>query len=147
MMFIVENQVLDVLNSVTNRDLGYGRHDLGGREKVFFWEVPLIDFIAICEDEINGFIEQCKIDDPTLPEPDIDYLYNLNYPSVRELSCQHTSKFCDLLVQFPSVIYDSLHKKRQLPQIQIKTGYAINRLDQVQVVGDMIVLSGVGYYF
>ena len=77
-MFRVENRVLDVWE-VTNRDLGYGRNDLGDREKKFFWQMTTSDFLLVCEDEINDFIEQCKIDDEDLPEPDIDYLYNLKY--------------------------------------------------------------------
>jgi len=149
-MFKVDDAILDTKNQITHRSLGYGRDDLGDKAKKFVWVESIVEFMQTCENDINEFIIQCKIDDPTLPEPDIIYLFNLNYPSAQELLEKYPDLLCELLLDYDDLLinrpyFDIPYFEKKRPFIF--HGFAINNIDRITIKNDEIVLEGVGYFF
>ena len=103
-MFKVKDIILNFQEQVDRRPMNYGRDDLGDRAKGFIWIEPLKDFIKVCEKHVDEFILQCQIDDQTLPEPDIEFLFNLDYPSTQELLNKYPNYFCELLFDFQDLL-------------------------------------------
>ena len=141
-MFKVENEFLELIN-VTYRELGYGCNDLGAREKSFLWRVNIVEFMITWQNEIDNFINQCVVDDKNLEEPDIDYLYKLDYPSAEKLTGLYPYFFCNLIFDYPDLlVYYPFFN--HIPPVE--SGFSINRLDKVVMENDKILLIGVGYY-
>lgn len=144
-MFSVENKSYNVLKHVSSRGMGYGQNDLGHRAKNYLWIQYLDVFLKVTQHAIDEFIEQCIIDDQNQSEPDIDYLYQLHYPSARNLAFENSDYFCQLLLSFPFLIHDpffsvfSIWKERDLR-------FVINTLTKVSIKNGFIHMEGEGYF-
>ena len=143
-MFEVDGNFFDIKKQVSHRDLGYGRNDLKDRAKNFVWTESLDLFMEVCEIDIDGFIEQCRIDDRNQIEPDIDFLYRLNYPDSRKLLKEDSTLFCELLYQYPIMLVSYFDKN---PNALSGSGFSINNIDSVVVKDDFIIIKGLGYYY
>lgn len=97
-----------------------------------------------CQNEIDNFINQCVVDDKNLEEPDIDYLYKLDYPSAEKLAGLYPDFFCNLIFDYPDLLVYYHFFNHILP---VESGFSINRLDKVVMENDKILLIGVGYYY
>ena len=144
-VFNVKNVSYDVLKHVSYRGMGYGQNDLGHRAKPYLWVQHLDVFLKVTQHAIDEFIEECIIDDKNQSEPDIDYLYQLNYPSARNLAFENSDYFCQLLLSFPFLIHDpffsvfSIWKERNLR-------FVINTLTKVSIKNGFIHMEGEGYF-
>ena len=76
MMFIVEDNHTDITDKVRVRTMSYGRDDLGKKSRKFIWQESIEHCLSTTEDVIDDFIQECTVDDKTLDEPDIPYLYS-----------------------------------------------------------------------
>ncbi len=144
-MFRVENVSYDVLRQVSYRSMGYGQNDLGDRVKPYLWVQRLDLLFKVIQHEMDEFIDQCVVDDKNQPEPDIDYLYQLNYPSAQNLIFEYPSYFCQLIFDYQDLIYR--------PFFDVLTTlfssdlqFVINTLTKVSLKNGYIHMEGEGFF-
>ena len=144
-MFSVENVSYDVLKYISYRGMGYGQNDLGHRAKSYFWVEHLDVFLKVTQHAIDEFIEQCVIDDKNQPEPDIDYLYQLNYPSAWNLAFEYPNYFCQLLFDFPYLIHSPFFDVFAIwKESDLK--YVSNTMTKVSIKNGFIHMEGDGFF-
>lgn len=142
-MFKVNEKKLN-LKKVTSRGIGYGHNDLGDREQSYSWNENIINFLEKCEKKINNFIDECRVDDINQDEPDIDYLFKLDYPHADFLIQHYPNLFCDLILRFSSLlVFDAYLNLYE----ELLTGFAINSVNNVFLKDHEIIIEGNGYYF
>ncbi|WLW65195.1 hypothetical protein [Psychrobacter sp. van23A] len=146
-MFKVANNKIDI-SHVRKRSLGFGRNDLGENSCSFIWKESIEDFLAKTESIINDFIMECHIDDKNQEEPDILFLYELNYPFIRDLLKNQPSYFLELVSEYASLLV--LNPFFDTPYIgkkdDIKFRFIINQIDKVYFDDDTIVFEGKGWF-
>lgn len=147
-MFKVANNKIDI-SHVRKRSLGFGRNDLGENSCGFIWKESIEDFLARTESIINDFIMDCHIDDKNQEQPDILFLYELNYPFIRVLLEEQPSYFLELVSEYASLLvltpfYDTPYIGKK---DDIKSGFTINQIDQVYFDDDTIVFEGKGWFY
>ena len=144
-MFRVENVSYNVLKHVGRRGMGYGQNDLGHRVKPYLWVQHLDVFLKVTQYVIDEFIEQCIIDDKNQAEPDIDYLYQLNYPSARNLAFEYPGYFCQLLFDFSDLIHHPFFDVFAIwKESDLK--YVINTMTKVSIKNGFIHMEGDGFF-
>lgn len=146
-MFKVANNKIDI-SHVRKRSLGFGRNDLGENSCSFIWKESIENFLAKTESIINDFIMECHIDDKNQEEPDILFLYELNYPFIRDLLKNQPSYFLELVSEYASLLV--LTPFFDTPYIgkkdDIKFRFIINQIDKVYFDDDTIVFEGKGWF-
>ena len=146
-MFKVANNKIDI-SHVRKRSLGFGRNDLGENSRGFIWKEDIEDFLAKTESIINDFIMECHIDDKSQEEPDILFLHELNYPSIRDLLKEQPSYFLELVSEYASLLVLPLFF--DTPYIgkkdDAKSEFTINLIDEVYFENDTIVFEGKGWF-
>lgn len=144
-MFRVESASLDILTQVSYRSMGYGQNDLGHRAKNYLWVQRLDVFLKVTQYAIDEFVEQCITDDKNQSEPDIDYLYLLNYPFARNLAIEYPNYFCQLLFDFPDLIYNPFFDVFAIwKESDLK--YVINTMTKVSLKNGFIHMEGEGFF-
>lgn len=104
-----------------------------------------------CINVIDEFICDYKLDDEAyVPEEERKFLFDINYPSAKELLKNHPNCFCKLLLDYRDSLInvpyiDTPYFKGR--RKNILHGFAINKIDEIEIEGDQIVLKGIGYYF
>lgn len=139
-MYSIEINGIRMTIELTSRGLNYGRLDV--TESVFHLKLDLSQFLKNSKDVINEFIKECMIDDKNQVEPDIPFLQKLSYPLVEEMVIKYPTYFCDLLYDYPHLIYKSLFYNNDF-----HSGFVINNLDKIYIEEDVILLEGRGYFF
>lgn len=140
-MFQVQNMVLNFDKQVTIRDLGYGQNDILDLEKDFIWKQNINEFLKITTSTIDEFILQCKIDDQDQSEPDITFLKTLQYPDSQTLAYKNPREFSELILDYDNLLLNPFFSKN------ISQGYAINRINSIQIQNQEIQIRGSGYFF
>ena len=136
------------LGEIRVRGLGYGRNDLGDRVCDFVWKIDQQDFLKIAENKIDEFIQECIADDQNQDEPDIPFLYELNYPSATQLANNNPKEFTDLIYDYPDLaIYPFFDTPYIGKPRNIKSGFTINQVDKVYIENNIIIFEGKGGYF
>ena len=147
MMFIVEDNHTDITDKVRVRTMNYGRDDLGKKSRKFIWKESIEHFLSTTEDVIDDFIQECIIEDKTLDEPDIPYLYELNYPSAKNLLKNHPNYFIKLIHE--DEISFALYPFFDTPYIgqpKIKSGFLVSHINKIYLENDMIIFEGEGFF-
>ncbi|MFC0821353.1 hypothetical protein [Moraxella marmotae] len=105
------------------------------------------DFISVCQDAINSFIDDCQEDSfEDLDEIGLGYLHTLNLPRADFLAKQypdlfcHLMKFADDLFIFAPFFY---HNENLI--ITQKT-FLINPITNIYIKDDKIFVEGIGYF-
>ncbi len=143
-MFSVGNKSYDVLRQVSYRNMGYGQNDLAERAKPYLWVQSLDLILKVIQQEVNEFIEQCIVDDKNQTEPDIDYLYQLNYPTAQNLVLRSPHYFCQLLFDYPDLIYRPLFDVlTSLYPSDLQ--FVINTMTKVSLKNGYIHMEGEGF--
>ncbi len=102
-------------------------------------------FLKVTQHAIDEFIEECIIDDKNQSEPDIDYLYQLNYPSARNLAFEYPNFFCQLLFDFPDLIYRPFFDVFAIwKESDLK--YVMNTMTKVSIKNGFIHMEGEGFF-
>ena len=90
----------------------------------------------------------CHIDDKNQEEPDILFLYELNYPFIRDLLEEQPSYFLELVSECASLLVLTL--SHDTPYIgkkdDTKSGFTINQIDKVYFDDDKIVFEGKSWF-
>lgn len=146
-MFIVNHShFLDISKDVCDQDLNYG-FLIPKKSQPFIWYENLDDFISVCQDAINSFIDDCQEDSfEDLDEIGLGYLYKLNLPRADFLAKQHPDLFCHLmnnshnLFIFPPFFYhnDNLVINQET--------FLINPITNIYIKDDKIFMEGFGYF-
>lgn len=113
----------------------------------FIWSENLDDFLEICQDAINSFIDDCKEDGfEDLDEINLGYLYQLDFPDANILAKKYQKEFChllseysDLLIFIPFFNYDF--------NIEItQETFLINPITNIYIKDNQIFMEGFGYF-
>lgn len=145
-MFKIENINPEMFVNIGVRPFNFGSENSNDAKHSFVWKENIDYFLEITGSSINGFIQECLADDRSQEEPDIPYLYNLNYPSAYELLVNHTNYFFELITDYTNLILSPFfdtdlifeNKKSSL-------NFAINNIDKVYIENDMVIFEGRGF--
>ncbi len=146
-MFIVEDSNCDISDKVRIRTFNFGSDDLEGRGFNFIWEKNIGVFLSVVEDEVNEFIQDCYIEDKKQIDPDIKYLHELNYPSVKELFNSHPECFLRLIFDYPDLVTYPFFSNPYINGDSLTSGFVMSTLDSMAIKENIITFSGKGFYF
>ena len=121
--------------------MGYGRDDLGDRKQFFKWSDSLEDFLAVCGNHLNEFIDDCK-NDPIdwLEEDGYRYVSDLGFPNAHDFAYQFPDEFCQLVLRFHLITV----LKPYFDECEEPVKFVINSVDSVAIENGNIILTGTG---
>ena len=121
--------------------MGYGRDDLGDRKQFFKWSDSLEDFLAVCGNHLNEFIDDCKNDPIDLLEGSgYKYVSDLGFPNAHDFAYQFPDEFCQLVldVHLLNVLNPYFYECEE------PVKFVINSVDSVAIENGNIILMGTG---
>ena len=121
--------------------MGYGRDDLGDRKQFFNWSDSLEDFLAVCGNHLNEFIDDCKNDPIDLLEGSgYKYVSDLGFPNAHDFAYQFPDEFCQLVldVHLLNVLNPYFYECEE------PVKFVINSVDSVAIENGNIILTGTG---
>ena len=121
--------------------MGYGRDDLGDRKQFFKWSDSLEDFLAVCGNHLNEFIDDCKNDPIDLLEGSgYKYVSDLGFPNAHDFAYQFPDEFCQLVldVHLLNVLNPYFYECEE------PVKFVINSVDSVAIENGNIILTGTG---
>ena len=122
--------------------MGYGRDDLGDRKQFFKWSDSLEDFLAVCGNHLNEFIDDCKNDPIDLLEGSgYKYVSDLGFPNAHDFAYQFPDEFCQLVldVHLLNVLNPYFYECEE------PVKFVINSVDSVAIENGNIILTGIGF--
>ena len=122
--------------------MGYGRDDLGDRKQFFKWSDSLEDFLAVCGNHLNEFIDDCKNDPIDLLEGSgYKYGSDLGFPNAHDFAYQFPDEFCQLVldVHLLNVLNPYFYECEE------PVKFVINSVDSVAIENGNIILTGIGF--
>ena len=122
--------------------MGYGRDDLGDRKQFFKWSDSLEDFLAVCGNHLNEFIDDCKNDPIDLLEGSgYKYVSDLGFPNAHDFAYQFPDEFCQLVldVHLLNVLNPYFYECEE------PVKFVINSVDSVAIENGNIILTGTGF--
>ena len=121
--------------------MGYGRDDLGDRKQFFKWSDSLEDFLAVCGNHLNEFIDDYK-NDPIdwLEDCGYKYVSDLGFPNAHDFAYQFPDEFCQLVldVHLLNVLNPYFYECEE------PVKFVINSVDSVAIENGNIILMGTG---
>ena len=121
--------------------MGYGRDDLGDRKQFFKWSDSLEDFLAVCGNHLNEFIDDCKNDPIDLLEGSgYKYVSDLGFPNAHDFAYRFPNEFCQLVldVHLLNVLNPYFYECEE------PVKFVINSVDSVAIENGNIILTGTG---
>lgn len=146
-MFIVNNhQYLNIKTDISDQEKKYGRQ-IPKKSQPFIWSENLDDFLEICQNAINSFIDDCKEDSfEDLDEIGLGYLHKLNFPSAFILAQKYQNKFCHLLSEYNYLlIFVPFFNYDLNVEINQET-FLINPITNIYIKDNKIFIEGFGYF-
>lgn len=146
-MFVVnDSQYLNVKTDISNQEKKYGRQ-IPKNSKHFIWIENLDDFLEICQDAINNFIDDC-VDDgfDDLDEINLGYLHTLNLPRADFLAKHHPDLFCHLMKFADDLFIFSPFFYHNENVVINKDTFLINPITDVYITNNQIFMEGIGYF-
>ena len=122
--------------------MGYGRDDLGDRKQFFKWSDSLEDFLAVCGNHLNEFIDDCKNDPIDLLDGSgYKYVSDLGFPNAHDFAYQFPDEFCQLVldVHLLNVLNPYFYECEE------PVKFVINSVDSVAIENGNIILTGIGF--
>ncbi len=122
--------------------MGYGRDDLGDRKQFFKWSDSLDNFLAVCGNHLNEFIDDCKNDPIDLLEGSgYKYVSDLGFPNAHDFAYQFPDEFCQLVldVHLLNVLNPYFYECEE------PVKFVINSVDSVSIENGNIILVGTGF--
>ena len=123
--------------------MGYGRDDLGDRKQFFKWSDSLDNFLAVCGNHLNEFIDDCKNDPIDLLEGSgLKYVSDLGFPNAHDFAYRFPNEFCQLVLDYHLYIVLPpyfLNEHREILK------FVINSVDSVAIENGNIILTGIGF--
>lgn len=146
-MFIVNgNQYLNITTDISDQEKKYGRQ-IPENSKHFIWSENLDDFISVCQDAINSFIDDCQEDSfEDLEEINLGYLYTLNLPRADFLAKQHPDLFCHLMKFADDLFIFSPFFYHNDNLVINQETFLINPITNIYIKDDKIFMEGFGYF-
>ena len=126
---------------IAYRFMKYGRDDLGDRKQFFKWSDSLEDFLAVCGNHLNEFIDDCKNDPIDLLEGSgYKYVSDLGFPNAHDFAYQFPDEFCQLVldVHLLNVLNPYFYECEE------PVKFVINSVDSVAIENGNIILTGTG---
>ena len=127
---------------IAYRFMKYGRDDLGDRKQFFKWSDSLEDFLAVCGNHLNEFIDDCKNDPIDLLEGSgYKYVSDLGFPNAHDFAYQFPDEFCQLVldVHLLNVLNPYFYECEE------PVKFVINSVDSVAIENGNIILMGTGF--
>ena len=127
---------------IAYRFMKYGRDDLGDQKQFFKWSDSLEDFLAVCGNHLNEFIDDCKNDPIDLLEGSgYKYVSNLGFPNAHDFAYQFPNEFCQLVldVHLLNVLNPYFYECEE------PVKFVINSVDSVAIENGNIILTGTGF--
>lgn len=121
--------------------MGYGKDDLGDQKQFFKWSDSLEDFLAVCGNHLNEFIDDCKNDPIDLLEGSgYNYVSDLDFPNAHDFAYQLPDEFCQLVldVHLLNVLNPYFYECEE------PVKFVINSVDSVAIENGNIILTGTG---
>lgn len=121
--------------------MGYGKDDLGDQKQFFKWSDSLEDFLAVCGNHLNEFIDDCKNDPIDLLEGSgYNYVSDLDFPNAHDFAYQLPDEFCQLVldVHLLNVLNPYFYECEE------PVKFVINSVDSVAIENGNIILMGTG---
>ena len=128
---------------IAYRFMKYGRDDLGDQKQFFKWSDSLEDFLAVCGNHLNEFIDDCKNDPIDLLEGSgLKYVSDLGFPNAHDFAYRFPNEFCQLVLDY--------HLDTVLPPYFFNEHreilkFVINSVDSVAIENGNIILTGTGF--
>ena len=126
---------------IAYRFMGYRRDDLGDRKQFFKWSDSLDNFLAVCGNHLNEFIDDCK-NDPIdwLEGSGYKYVSDLGFPNAHDFAYQFPDEFCQLVldVHLLNVLNPYFYECEE------PVKFVINSVDSVAIENGNIILTGTG---
>ena len=127
---------------IAYRFMKYGRDDLGDQKQFFKWSDSLEDFLAVCGNHLNEFIDDCK-NDPIdwLEDCGYKYVSDLGFPNAHDFAYQFPDEFCQLVLDshLDTVL------KPYFDEGEETMKFMINSVDSVAIENGNIILTGTGF--
>ena len=127
---------------IAYRFMKYGRDDLGDQKQFFKWSDSLEDFLAVCGNHLNEFIDDCKNDPIDLLEGSgLKYVSDLGFPNAHDFAYQFSDEFCQLVldVHLLNVLNPYFYECEE------PVKFVINSVDSVAIENGNIILTGTGF--
>lgn len=121
--------------------MGYRRDDLGDQKQFFKWFDSLDNFLAVCGNHLNEFIDDCKNDPIDLLEGSgYKYVSDLGFPNAHDFAYQFPDEFCQLVldVHLLNVLNPYFYECEE------PVKFVINSVDSVAIENGNIILTGTG---
>ena len=126
---------------IAYRFMKYGRDDLGDRKQFFKWSDSLENFLAVCGNHLNEFIDDCKNDPIDLLEGSgYKYASDLGFPNAHDFAYQFPDEFCQLVLDVH--VLNVLNPYFYECEEPVK--FVINSMDSVAIENGNIILMGTG---
>lgn len=122
--------------------MGYRRDNLGDQKQFFKWSDSLEDFLAVCGNHLNEFIDDCKNDPIDLLEGSgYKYVSDLGFPNAHDFAYQFPDEFCQLVldVHLLNVLNPYFYECEE------PVKFVINSVDSVSIENGNIILTGTGF--
>ena len=126
---------------IAYRFMKYGRDDLGDQKQFFKWSDSLEDFLAVCGNHLNEFIDDCKNAPIDLLEGSgYNYVSDLDFPNAHDFAYQLPDEFCQLVldVHLLNVLNPYFYECEE------PVKFVINSVDSVAIENGNIILTGTG---
>lgn len=127
---------------IAYRFMGYRRDNLGDQKQFFKWSDSLEDFLAVCGNHLNEFIDDCKNDPIDLLEGSgYKYVSDLGFPNAHDFAYQFPDEFCQLVldVHLLNVLNPYFYECEE------PVKFVINSVDSVSIENGNIILTGTGF--
>lgn len=126
---------------IAYRFMKYGRDDLGDRKQFFKWSDSLENFLAVCGNHLNEFIDDCKNDPIDLLEGSgYKYVSDLGFPNAHDFAYQFPDEFFQLVLDSHLVTV----LKPYFDEGEETMKFVINSVDSVAIENGNIILMGTG---
>ena len=126
---------------IAYRFMKYGRDDLGDRKQFFKWSDSLDNFLAVCGNHLNEFIDDCKNDPIDLLEGSgYKYVSDLGFPNAHDFAYQFPDEFFQLVLDSHLVTV----LKPYFDEGEETMKFVINSVDSVAIENGNIILMGTG---
>ena len=127
---------------IAYRFMKYGRDDLGDQKQFFKRSDSLEDFLAVCGNHLNEFIDDCKNDPIDLLEGSgLKYVSDLGFPNAHDFAYRFPNEFCQLVLD--AHLLNVLNPYFYECEEPVK--FVINSVDSVAIENGNIILTGTGF--
>lgn len=144
-MFTITNKELDI-NYIYYQEKKYGLNIHKQKSFNFTWIESINDFLAVCGYSIDSFINDCILDSyEELSELEIEYLYELNFPSSLTLVREYPDLLCDLLYKHHNLMILSPYFNNKCYNWNNNI-FIINPIQSISIKQNEMHIYGMGYF-